>query len=281
MTLGEKIKKRRTELGMTQSDLAGKKITRNMISLLENDQSSPSVDTLLHLCHVLRINPAYLLSDEDDSLPYEKMAVIREIRSAYASRKYDIVLKRIQKLGQTDDELAFLAANASAMLGYEKLRLGSLTSAAEYLDEAKRYADNTVYDTVLLRAKLSLWRSIADNIQSPRLHFDQKEYERTLTEQTDAEFYHYFLTDLNAEYSHPVLARHIEAKRQMRARGYQNAIRILLEAEELGKDKSVYNAFVMLGIYTDLEICCRECGNFELAYRYSSRRLSMAEWFKT
>ncbi len=281
MTLGEKISKRRRELGMTQSALAQGKITRNMISLLEHDQATPSLDTLLYLARTLKTDPAYFLSDEIDAFVYEKLAVIKRIRDAYARKKHDIVLKLIDNLGQTDDELAYLAAYAAAMLGYEKLRLGSLKSAEEYLKKAECYAEETVYDTAILRAKIALWQSIVLNIQSPRLHFDQRAYDETMTNVTDNEFYRYFCGDLDFSYTDPILSRHMEARRQIRERSYQSAIRLLMEAEEMGKDKSTYNAFVMLGIYTDLEICCRECGSFELAYRYSSRRLSMAEWFKT
>lgn len=281
MTLGEKISKRRRALGMTQAQLAADKITRNMVSLLENDLATPSVDTLVHLSAALKIDPAYFLCEGDDTFVYEKLAVIREIRDAYAKKKHDIVMKRIENLGQTDDELAYLAANAAAMLGFEKMRLGSLASAREHLAKAVSYARKTVYDTSLLEAKIALWQAICDNIHSPRLHFDEHTYERTVREQTDNEFYRYFLTDLDFPYTDPILSRHIEAKRLMRAHAYPNAIPLLTEAEEMGKDKEIYHAFVMLGVYTDLEICCRECGNFEQAYRYSTRRLSMAEWFKT
>lgn len=281
MTFGEKLRQKRRALGITQSALAAGKITRNMISLLENGQATPSLDTLLYLASTLKTDPAYFLSDQIDAFAYDKLTSIKDIRDAYTKKKYDVVIKRIEKLGQTDDELAYLAAYASAMLGYENLRLGSLKSAEEYLKMAENYAAQTVYDTAILQAKIALWQSIVLNIQSPRLRFDEKSYEQIMNNETESEFYRYFITDLDYSYTDPILSRHIEAKRQIQARAYHAAIRLLMEAEEMGKDKSVYNAFVMLGIYTDLEICCRECGNFELAYRYSSRRLSMAEWFKT
>ena len=44
MNIGKKIKKLRTSKLMTQSELAGSEITRNMLSRIENDAASPSLE---------------------------------------------------------------------------------------------------------------------------------------------------------------------------------------------------------------------------------------------
>ena len=43
MTLGQKLKQTRLARGMTQSQVVGDRITRNMLSLIENDLSAPSM----------------------------------------------------------------------------------------------------------------------------------------------------------------------------------------------------------------------------------------------
>lgn len=54
MALGEIIAKRRAELGMTQSDLAQKTyVTRQAVSRWERNESSPSVDMIKLLAHIL------------------------------------------------------------------------------------------------------------------------------------------------------------------------------------------------------------------------------------
>ena len=45
MTLGQKLKQTRLARGMTQSQVVGDRITRNMLSQIENDLASPSVGT--------------------------------------------------------------------------------------------------------------------------------------------------------------------------------------------------------------------------------------------
>ena len=46
MKIGEKIKKLRTAKLMTQSDLVGNEITRNMLSRIENGAANPSLETI-------------------------------------------------------------------------------------------------------------------------------------------------------------------------------------------------------------------------------------------
>ena len=58
------------------------------------------------------------------------------------------------------------------------------------------------------------------------------------------------------------------------------AVKILLEAENIAKSEN-YNAFVMFGIYSDLELSYKELYDFEKAYLYSTKRISMLEGFKS
>ena len=66
MTLGQKLKQTRLARGMTQSQVVGDRITRNMLSQIENDLASPSVGTLEYLAAVLDVKLAWLLADEKE-----------------------------------------------------------------------------------------------------------------------------------------------------------------------------------------------------------------------
>ena len=46
MELGEKIKQARLEAGLSQRQLCGDTVTRNMLSQIENGSARPSMDTL-------------------------------------------------------------------------------------------------------------------------------------------------------------------------------------------------------------------------------------------
>lgn len=66
-TLGKRIKEARLAKKMTQSEVVGDFITRNMLSQIESGSATPSVKTLEYLCKVLEIEPNTLLPVENDS----------------------------------------------------------------------------------------------------------------------------------------------------------------------------------------------------------------------
>ncbi len=53
MELGEKIRRARLEAGLSQRQLCGEEITRNMLSLIENGAAKPSMKTLAYLAEQL------------------------------------------------------------------------------------------------------------------------------------------------------------------------------------------------------------------------------------
>ena len=55
-TLGKRIKEARLSKKMTQSEVVGDFITRNMLSQIESGSATPSVKTLEYLCKVLELS---------------------------------------------------------------------------------------------------------------------------------------------------------------------------------------------------------------------------------
>lgn len=65
-TVGERIKKRRVELGWTQDQLAQKAgISKSFLSDLENGKRSVSADNLLDIARVLSLSLDYLMKGEE------------------------------------------------------------------------------------------------------------------------------------------------------------------------------------------------------------------------
>lgn len=59
--LGQRIKKLRIEKGMTLVELTGKKMSKGMLSMIENGHANPSMDSLKFIAHQLGCDPQYLL----------------------------------------------------------------------------------------------------------------------------------------------------------------------------------------------------------------------------
>ena len=94
MTLGQKLKQTRLARGMTQSQVVGDRITRNMLSQIENDLASPSVGTLEYLASVLNVRLSWLLADEQ-----EEAEAGRTQRDVYKRQMY----RRADSIGSASD----------------------------------------------------------------------------------------------------------------------------------------------------------------------------------
>ena len=64
MNIGNKIKRLRIERGLTQQQLSGDKITRNMLSCIESGKALPSMASFFYICEFLGITPAEFFSVE-------------------------------------------------------------------------------------------------------------------------------------------------------------------------------------------------------------------------
>lgn len=67
MSLGNRIKLLRKQKKMTQSDLTEGFLTKGTLSLIENDKTYPSVDTLQHIAQKLGVTISYLTQQGDES----------------------------------------------------------------------------------------------------------------------------------------------------------------------------------------------------------------------
>lgn len=66
MGLGERIRKLRKERSLTLAELAGNDITKGMLSLIENEKSRPSMETLGYIAKALDVSVSYLLQEGDE-----------------------------------------------------------------------------------------------------------------------------------------------------------------------------------------------------------------------
>ena len=280
MTIGEKIKKSRLQLRLTQAELVGDKITRNMLSAIESGKATPSLETLDYLAGALELPLPYLLSDEDDLLFFRKKERISAIRNALDEKNYTVCINLVLKLEGLDDELAYILSDCYFNLGVNSLKYGALDSAGKYLDLCLKYCDKTIYDTRRFRAIVPLYAAIAKNINSPLLEFEDEKYYTYLTEATDFEFYKYLILDFDYPYTKYQFVTHIKAKQYIKERKYQDAVALLLDIESK-RNEFEYNSYLMYGVYTDLDSCYRQLFDFENAYRYASKRISLLEGFKS
>ena len=157
MTLGQKIREARQSKGMTQKELVGDYITRNMLSKIENDSAIPSVRTLEYLAGALGLPTGYFLSGapvSDGTAPDG----LDEARAAYREHRWDDCLTALEadnKAGTTDEGY-LLHALAGAAAAQEALDAGRLTEARELAENAQYYNQEGMYGSDWLSAQLAL-----------------------------------------------------------------------------------------------------------------------------
>lgn len=77
MTLGERIKQRRTDLGWTQDVLAQRTgLSKGFLSDVENSKRSVSAENLLDIARVLSLSLDYLMTGEEEQKSAQKIVEI-------------------------------------------------------------------------------------------------------------------------------------------------------------------------------------------------------------
>jgi transcriptional regulator with XRE-family HTH domain len=87
MTMGERVRQRRTELGLRQDDLARKAgISKSFLSDLENGKRSIGAETLLDLGRAMDVSLDYLMTGEDSEM-HHKQSEIPPALASFAAQE--------------------------------------------------------------------------------------------------------------------------------------------------------------------------------------------------
>ena len=145
MELSQKLKQARLDAGLSQKALCGDRITRNMLSQIENGSARPSMDTLRYLAGKLGKPLSYFLDEVAVTSPnQELMAKAREAEPAETLQ----LLGRYQTPDPTfDAERWLLEALTCLTLAEDALSLGKHAYAKALLERAAVAGSRTAYYT--------------------------------------------------------------------------------------------------------------------------------------
>ena len=146
--LGRRLKSARLAKKMTQSDVAGTFITRNMLSLIESGNATPSVKTLEYLSSVLEIPMEKLLSEsgEDHLLEQSHLQTLQNAKNFLSMQQYHELLQCTDKPeGLFADEFHAMRSIAYLELAYELAR----SSQTDILQNAVAYARSAAQEATI------------------------------------------------------------------------------------------------------------------------------------
>lgn len=153
MTIGQRLKQARLEAGLSQRQLCGEVITRNMLSQIENGAAKPSMDTLRYLAGQLQKPIGYFLGEDAILDPGQK--ALEAARNAYQTGDFAGVLKLLG--ADADWERGLLRALSCLALAEEALREGRMPYARKLLSDCAAVGkDNPYYTPELERRRLLL-----------------------------------------------------------------------------------------------------------------------------
>jgi transcriptional regulator with XRE-family HTH domain len=291
MKIGQKIKSLRIAKMLTQQELAGENITRNMLSRIENGFALPSMQTLLYISEKLGVPAGYLLADESEDFGYKKLIAMPEVMRAFHAGEWQICMDLCLALGGADDEINYLLALCMYNSAKEFFAIGDLKLAAQMFDKAKQQCINTSYPLANIVSECDTY-ICGINYISPLLVSDIDVPPVPSPASLGDDFCRYFSVlrvideKGNAEISirrflvgdwvKSHYTEHINARVKIKYGNHSEAYHILK-----GLLSSDYNipAPMLYFIFSDLEVCCRELSDYRGAYEYSGDKTGMLEKF--
>jgi len=161
MELGQRLRQARLEAGLSQRQLCGGEITRNMLSQIENGTAKPSMSTLQYLANALGKPISYFLEEAPITSPNQ--ILMQSAREAYQKGLHSRVAAILADYRKPDPifdaEYGLLRLLNQLILAETALDENRLPYAEMLVSEIMKMAPETPYYTQELHRRLQLLRA--------------------------------------------------------------------------------------------------------------------------
>jgi len=284
--LGERIRSRRKELKLTQAAVCNGRITRNMLSCIENGSACPSVETLVYLADQLKMPVEYFLSKDSRNVSlYKRIEYINEIRKMFSTSQYKHCLDLCTQVDIKDAEILMIMAECKLHIARYCMDQCMLNSALKHLDECETHAKQGIYSKERYSATVKFYKTLINSVRNNEYpNFD--EYRHTdvvLVEEEFLSFVYAISIISNSErvakntlpaFSNPVFNGYIDSIISINEYKFNDAIICLLDVLT-----RTDNFFVKYFTAKNLELCYKEIEDFKNAYEYAKMRLDLLDKF--
>jgi len=276
LTLGKKIRKKRIEKKMTQQDLVGDFITRNMLSQIENGIATPSIKTLKYIAEKLEVPLSYLMVGEHDeefnkNYEFDDIETIgtkaRKIYFEGDRQKFIEIAENNPQMLENNKENSMIYAIACLDSAVEAFESGDVVQCAEYCKKTEKGLANLgelpAKKQLKKQAELYKFLCLPVLTESGEEHRPEKPGELNSENFMDKTF------DENGMCRQGIIA----AYRALKQDHPEEALVLLRKAEEIAENflghpykKNIYKLFEM--IFLKLE-------DYKNAYLYTSKILEL------
>lgn len=256
MELGERIRQARLEAGLSQRQLCGDKITRNMLSQIENGSAQPSMDTLRYLAGRLGKSLGFFLDDD------AQQDLMNRAWASYDSgddRAALDILEQLPESGRDKNRVYTLLKSLTLLrLAETGADQGREAYARKLLAQAQALEVSWLPELKLRRLSIQAELGMSVDFNElpdldDRLYLYAYAAMRSGAPKRAADF-------LDAAEDHGSTQWHLLRARTLMAQGEYASAAKLLQLEEKKKPEEAAPL---------LEQCFRELGDFQQAYYYA------------
>ncbi len=285
--LGKKLKSERLARGLTQAELCGEFVTRNMLSRIENGLATPSLETLSYLADRLGVPAGYFIDDSMDERE-ERSRRLRELaKNEFSGGDYELCLQYLGEIPDKDEGIIFAELNCFYALGYEQLMEAELSSAEKSFSrviELRGSARDNFKSIVLdARTLLTYIKSFKSSMGDRRVSL--KAVSECFGSSLDVVIFARLFTLIeNGEFDAAKKAMSVTVFSDEGIRALSDGL-VLFKEEKYSESKKklidavsheIYPMLKVLG-YSLLEVCSAELKDFENAYQYSRLERELKE----
>ena len=282
--IGSRIRELRQKKGLTQKELAGEQITRNMLSLIENGTSCPSVGTLMYLSEKLEVPVGYFFtSSPEEEKSYHKSTVIDELKRAFAEKKYAQCTEICAALPMVyvDDEISMIAAISYLDTAISQAEKYAVSNAVLNLSKAADFSHRTIYLEQSFHKSVEYYNKLFQ-------HLNSTEVPAVLADLSYASAYvpyemilYFGMIKLLKEAENTAIpfivgtiyGKHIEAVILMNEGKAARALKLL---KELSQDSGL-PYFMRYRVLCDLETSANQMGDLRGAYVSARKKLELIQ----
>ena len=165
MNLGEKLKQLRRLRGVTQKELAGNFLTRNMLSQIERGVAMPSYATIALLSKKLRVDPSYFFESSFSLEHYEILSALPQIKRCFSKGQFSLCLRLAEPFREIDsDELLWILSSASYHLGLDNFNHNDFEGAFFHFDCSLNYGRSCSLGSPYAR-QIEFYQSLMRHLQ--------------------------------------------------------------------------------------------------------------------
>ena len=151
--LGSRIRQLRKERKLTLEQLAGDRLTKGMLSLIENGKAQPSMESLHYIAQQLQVDVSSLLGDEVESFK-ELMLEVEEMRNLLIDEQSDQKVNAQKIIDKVTPVLDKLQTNRYEHIRIKEIYLSAMTITAEQLDKQAYYEIMDCYEAIHAYSRL-------------------------------------------------------------------------------------------------------------------------------